>query len=137
MIKPKVLIVEDSLELVALFTVALLEAGYEVNCLTDGAAAQRYLAQSVPDLLVLDLQLPYISGEHLVEQIRQDDRFSQTRIIIVTADYRRGDALEELADLVLQKPVSYRQLRDLSSRFTTPLSAPPLSHSQPENRGPN
>ena len=122
--KPKALIVEDSLELIAMFALALLEAGYEVACLTDGESAQAYLTATTPDLLLLDLQLPTISGEQLITQVRQDARFRQTRIIVVSADYRRGDELQELADLVLQKPVSYQQLRDLSNRFTPGMPLP-------------
>jgi DNA-binding response OmpR family regulator len=120
--KPKALIVEDSLELIAMFAQALLEAGYEVACLTDGESAQAYLATTIPDLLLLDLHLPHISGEQLITQVRQEARFRQTRIIIVSADYRRGDELQELADLVLQKPVSYQQLRDLSNRFAPDMT---------------
>ncbi|VAW43178.1 hypothetical protein MNBD_CHLOROFLEXI01-1967 [hydrothermal vent metagenome] len=115
---PQALIVEDVSDLSIIFSKAVTAAGYEATCLADGQIAQTYLANHIPDLLVLDIHLPGLRGDMLLKQVQEDTRFSKTKIIIVTADTRRGDELREDADLVLQKPVSYLQLRDLSSRLT-------------------
>lgn len=116
--KPQALIVEDVSDLATIFTHALTAANYAVTCLADGLAAQRYLANHVPDLLLLDIFLPTLKGDALLKLVRQDERFAKTKIILVTADTRRGEELQDEVDFVLHKPVSYRQLRDLSSRLT-------------------
>jgi CheY-like chemotaxis protein len=116
---PQALIVEDVSELSDIFAEAISAAGYEVSCLSDGLVAHTYLQDNTPDLLVLDIHLPGLKGDSLLQQTQLDGRFAQTKYIIVTADAYRGEALRELADLVLLKPVSYRQLRDLSGRLAT------------------
>jgi CheY-like chemotaxis protein len=125
---PQALIVEDVSDLSEIFAEALSAAGYEVSCLADGLSAQLYLQEYTPDLLVLDIHLPGLKGDSLLYQVQQDNRFAQTKYIIVTADAYQGDALRELADLVLLKPVSYKQLRDLSGRLTAVM--PHLQTSQ-------
>ena len=115
---PQALIVEDVTDLSDIFAEALTAAGYDVICLADGVAAYAYLQKNAPDLLLLDIHLPGINGDYLLQEVQQDSRFEQTKYIVVTADAYRGEELRELADLVLLKPVSYRQLRDLSGRLT-------------------
>lgn len=119
---PQALIVEDVSDLATIFAQALHAAGYEVHTLADGSLAQDYLQAIVPDLLVLDIHLPNLNGDELLHQVQEDSRFAQTKIIIVTADVRRGAELNDAVDLVLQKPVSYVQLRDLSSRLTAAMT---------------
>jgi CheY-like chemotaxis protein len=131
---PQALIVEDVSDLSIIFSQALSAAGYEATCLADGKLAQTYLANHIPDLLVLDIHLPGLRGDILLEQIQKDVRFSKTKIIIVTADTLRGDELREDADLVLQKPVSYLQLRDLSGRLTAVMDH---LHTKPLHNGCN
>ena len=118
---PQALIVEDVTDLSDIFAEALTAAGYSVFCLADGVAAYTYLQENIPDLLLLDIHLPGIKGDSLLQQVQEDSRFKQTKYIIVTADAYRGDELREVADLVLLKPVSYRQLRDLSGRLTVAM----------------
>ncbi len=130
---PQALIVEDISDLSIIFSQALAAAGYETTCLADGHIAQNYLNKHIPDLLVLDIHLPGVRGDMLLKQVQDDARFNETKIIIVTADTRWGNELREDADLVLQKPVSYRQLRDLSGRLATimNLNTKPLSPIRP------
>ena len=133
---PQALIVEDVFDLAAIFAQALVAAGYKVTHVEDGHAALAHLDNFTPDLLLLDIHLPYLSGDKLLHLVRQDARFSRTKIIIVTADSRRGGELREEADLVLIKPVSYRQLRDLSSRLTAVMDnihAKPIPKATPSD----
>lgn len=114
---PQALIVEDVPDLSQIFAEALDAAGYNVTCLADGLAAHTYLQDATPDLLVLDLHLPRLRGDSLLQHVQQNGRFNHTKVIIVTADAYRGQELQKEVDLVLLKPISYRQLRDLSSRL--------------------
>lgn len=117
MTKPVALIVEDHDMLSTLFEEAFIEAGYETAIALDGRLAQEQLEKITPDVILLDLHLPHISGSDLLKQIRADARFDKTRIIVASADGTWANSFDVAADLVLNKPVSYVQLRTLASRL--------------------
>ncbi|WP_420631743.1 response regulator [Candidatus Leptofilum sp.] len=121
---PQALIVEDVTDLAVIFAQAIAAAGYEVTTLADGLLAQTYLNETVPDLILLDIHLPHLRGDKLFQHLHRDPQFNQTKIIIVTADSHRGEELREEVDLVLLKPISYLQLRDLTSRLATVQKSP-------------
>jgi DNA-binding response OmpR family regulator len=110
-------VIEDDLDLARIFSEALVAAGFEVETLCDGAKAEQRLKEVRPSLIVLDMHLPNVSGSDLLLQIRADERFDNARIIILTADALLGDYYKDKADLVLIKPVSFSQLRDLTARY--------------------
>ena len=111
------LIIEDDPDLVGIFAQALELSGYQTNSVTDGQKALELLSKSVPDIVVLDLHLPGVSGSQILSVIREDGRLTNTRVILATADYRTAEDLRDIADLVLLKPISFKQLRDLSGRL--------------------
>lgn len=110
-------IIEDDMDLSDIYTGALESVGYEVEQLKDGQKAQARLAEKVPHLILLDMHLPYISGADLLTEMKQDERFNNTNIILTTADARMAEAYEPMADFVMVKPISFVQLRDLSARL--------------------
>ena len=64
------------------------------------------------------MHLPYVSGADLLTNIlKRDERFAKTMIIITTADARMGETYGDQVDFVLIKPISFVQLRDLTSRL--------------------
>ena len=112
------LIIEDDEDLAKIFAQALRGIGYNVELAVDGKAAQERLRKGIaPFLILLDMHLPYISGADLLAEIKQDDRFAKTMIILTTADARMGETYEDQVDFVLIKPISFVQLRDLTSRL--------------------
>lgn len=113
------LIIEDDEDLASIFAEALRGVGFDVEIIADGRLAQeRLISGASPFLVLLDMHLPYISGADLLTNvIKKDQRFEKTIIIITTADARMGEAYNELADFVLIKPISFVQLRDLTSRL--------------------
>ena len=111
------LIIEDEPDLVHIFARALELSGYKPETTGDGAEAMNLLAHMAPDIVVLDVHLPSVSGQEILKFIRADGRFQNTRVIIATADYQIAEELREEADLVLLKPISFKQLRDLSARL--------------------
>jgi two-component system, cell cycle response regulator DivK len=113
------LIIEDDEDLASIFAEALRGVGFEVELVPDGRAAQDRLKNGIPPFLVLlDLHLPHISGADLLTNvIQKDKRFADTIIIITTADARMGEAYTEQVDFVMIKPISFVQLRDLTSRL--------------------
>lgn len=119
------LIVEDDNDLAIIFSMALQEAGFETQIVRAGDTALMWLSSSIPEIVVLDLHLPRVSGDTILKQIRADARLANTKVIITTADPRMAETLEDKADLVLLKPVGFSQLRDLATRLgfaTTPTS---------------
>ena len=111
------IIVEDDEDLASIFTEALLNASYQVETIRDGLTAQRRIHQVVPDLMVLDMHIPYISGAEILKQIRSDARLKHTTVVLATADARMGEAYTDIADFVLIKPITFSQLRDLTARL--------------------
>ena len=113
------LIIEDDEDLASIFAEALRGIGYEVELVADGRAAQERLKNGTPPFLILlDMHLPHVSGADLLTNlIKQDERFAKTMVIITTADARMGDTYGDQVDFVLIKPISFVQLRDLTSRL--------------------
>lgn len=111
------LVIEDDQDAAAIFAEALQEAELKPEIIRDGQAALERLAEVTPVLIALDLHLPHVLGRDILRHIRADTGLSDTKIIIISADPLMADSLREEADLVLIKPVSYRQVRDLAARL--------------------
>ena len=90
---------------------------FDTEIIRDGQAAQERLLSVVPSVVVLDLHLPHVSGQEILDQIRADDRLTKTKVILATADPGTAQILRPNADLALIKPYSFSQLRELSARF--------------------
>jgi CheY-like chemotaxis protein len=105
-----VLVVEDDRALGRLFTEILRVAGYLPELAQDGEQTLKRLQTLVPALLMLDLQLPDMSGLHVIKRMREDERLKHTKIIVITADLPRVTEARQHADAVLVKPVDYAQI---------------------------
>jgi Response regulators consisting of a CheY-like receiver domain and a winged-helix DNA-binding domain len=116
MTKPLALIIEDDPTLGEIFSITL-ESDFETETIKDGPTAITYLAGVVPALVILDLHLPGLSGADILSRIRGDERLSKTRVILATADNQRANLIETQADMVLLKPISPTQLRELARRL--------------------
>ena len=75
------------------------------------------LADIAPAVVVLDLHLPGATGDKVLTRIRSDERLKKTTVILATADSVMADSLREQSDYVLLKPISFSQLRDLTTRL--------------------
>ncbi len=118
--RPLALIIEDNEDQNLVFTTALEQAGFYTESIQNGTKAQKRLSEIVPKVVVLDLHLPGIDGEKLLQQIRTDGRLSETRVILATADALLASALQSQADFVFLKPISFSQLNQLALRFHRP-----------------
>jgi DNA-binding response OmpR family regulator len=116
MTKPLALIIEDDPQLSQIFSLSL-RTEFETETIIDGNTALARLAEVVPSVVVLDLNLPGTSGKNILSQIRGDKRLSTARVILATADALQANALSEEADVVLLKPISPVQLRELALRL--------------------
>lgn len=116
-LSPLALIIEDDEKLSTIYAAAVKQAGFTTRTIRDGKDAIKELDIFQPRLVILDLHLPHVSGEMILKAIRADQRLSKTKVIITTADAITAQTLEQEGDLVLIKPVSFNQLRDLAFRL--------------------
>ena len=116
--KPFIFIVEDDPKLREIMTITL-DADFELETCADGTTALEQLKNISPEIVILDLNLPGTSGKDLLTYIRAEERLAQTRVILTTADDRQAETLRNDADIVLLKPVSPMQLRELTLRLSS------------------
>jgi DNA-binding response OmpR family regulator len=106
----KALIVDDDLALADVVSFTLRRAGFEVTVANDGLTALQRWAQEKPDFIILDLNLPKLSGLQVCRQIRLE---SDVPILILSVRGEDDDivtGLQEGADEYIVKPFSPRQL---------------------------
>ena len=111
------LIIEDDEGHANLFSEALQKAGFETEIIRDGKTALSRLAVTTPVVVVLDINLPHVSGVDILHHIRGDKRLAKTSVIIASANAQIAASVQNIADLVLLKPISYLQLCDLAARL--------------------
>lgn len=112
------LIIEDDEDIATISSEALKAGGFQTEIIYDGIIAQQRLTEVCPDVVILDLNLPHVDGNQLLNQIRTDARLEKTRVLVVTADAGMADMLDYEADLVLLKPVSFVHLSTMAQRMS-------------------
>ena len=121
--KPFALIIEDDRDISALFRHVLDIAGYHTEIILHGKEAVSRLDSVRPDIVLLDLHLPGVSGTQILEHVRADERLKSVPVVVITAYARDAESLPVEPDLVLMKPVNLEQLSNLVQRLrTTPSS---------------
>lgn len=106
-----ILVVEDSPELVALLQHVLTEQGYAVRSARDGEAGLASALENEPDLLILDVGLPYRNGFEVVQELRRQGVNAPTLMLTGRTDVAdRVSGLEAGADDYLIKPFSTDEL---------------------------
>ena len=106
-------IIEDATYLSQLLNTILMREGIETKVINDGAIALDYLNENTPDLILLDLNLPNVSGIEILSYIRSQDRLKHVKIAVVTASPNIAQAIEDVVELILLKPVTASQVRDI------------------------
>ncbi len=110
---PSVLIVDDERDLVSLLDFNLRQAGFETLLAGTGEQALAQVRRRVPDLVVLDLMLPDVSGTEVCRQLKGDPRTRHVPVLMLTA---KGEELDRVvgfevgADDYVTKPFSVREL---------------------------
>jgi len=119
--QPLAVIIEDDQKLTVIFAQAMRMAGFDVLSLNDGGQAMHELPALGPRLVLLDLHLPGVGGDKLLAFIRQAQGLEHVLVILATADPEMADMLQDRSDYILQKPISFGQLRDLAARIRATL----------------
>jgi len=112
-IRQKILIVEDEADIRELLRYSLTQEGFAVEEAADGAEALDRITRRAPDLVLLDLMLPRMSGLELCRRLRANVETAQIPVIVVTAKSAEVDrvlGLEMGADDYVVKPFSPREV---------------------------
>jgi phosphate regulon transcriptional regulator PhoB len=109
----RILIIEDDRDIIELVRYNLVNEGFQVSAASDGTAGLASLKKSPPDILLLDLMLPRLSGLEICKEIRRDSALNRLPILMLTARGEEADrvvGLEMGADDYVTKPFSPREL---------------------------
>jgi len=112
----KILVVEDNPLNMKLLEMALKAKNYTLLKATDGEEALDMAMREQPDLIIMDIQIPKMSGLEVTRKLRETPTFSHTPIIGVTAYAMKGDkekVIESGCDVYLSKPINTRELPEV------------------------
>jgi DNA-binding response OmpR family regulator len=112
--RPVVLVADDDPDILELIAFRLERAGYDVVRATDGEQALQLATELHPDLAVLDVMMPKLTGYDVTRRIRADDATKRMPVILLTARVQEADVqqgFEAGADDYLRKPFSPQELR--------------------------
>ena len=111
------LIIEDDPKLGAIYQTIVEQAGYIAEIIQTGDQAMKRLDTATPNLVLLDIHLPHVSGRDILQRIRSDKRLMHIPVIVLTADQHVTPAVTEQAYHVLTKSLGISQLRSLVARL--------------------
>jgi DNA-binding response OmpR family regulator len=109
----RILIVDDEPNIVISLKFLMEQAGFEVHVSRDGKEAKQALGKFKPDLILLDVMLPHISGFELCQYIKESPEWQSVKVILLTAKGREVDVAKGLAlgaDDYITKPFSTKEL---------------------------
>jgi chemosensory pili system protein ChpA (sensor histidine kinase/response regulator) len=112
-IAPTVMVVDDSVTVRKVTQRLLSREGYQVMLAKDGIDALRQLQDTVPDVMLLDIEMPRMDGFDLTKNLRGDDRWKHLPIVMITsrtADKHRNHAMALGVDVFLGKPYDEAEL---------------------------
>ena len=123
----RVLIVEDEDNIAIALDYLITREGYEHTRIATGAGAVDLIREMRPDLVLLDVMLPEVSGYEICQQVRMDPDLKEVKILMMTA---RGSAMERRkgmamgADGFISKPFELKELRAEVRRILAGEPAP-------------
>lgn len=98
----KICIVEDDLPIAQMYEFKLKQSGYTVSTAHDGVSGLALVEKERPDLLLLDLKMPQMTGEEMLEKLRATDWGSSIRVIVLT-NISRDEAPQKLRLLNVER----------------------------------
>jgi DNA-binding response OmpR family regulator len=109
--KPLILVVDDDAAIVMLMRSILREFGFESRTATNGEAAIDTARAERPDLVLLDKNMPGMSGSEVIRALRSEAGLEQVPILVLTGDPLGPDEIAELgANGTVQKPFDLQEL---------------------------
>lgn len=111
----KILIVDDEPNIVMSLEYAFRKLDFQVFIARDGEEALTLLAEQPVDVVILDIMMPKVDGYETLENIRQNESLTHTKVIFLSAKNKASDIEKGMAmgaDLYLTKPFSVKKLME-------------------------
>ena len=108
-----ILVVDDNQTIVAIVRETLKSEGYTVCCVYSGQEALEHLEKQTPDLIILDVMMPQMSGMEVLNKIKASSKTSSIPVIMLTVNDKHEDVLEAYkagAEYYITKPFRPREL---------------------------
>ena len=122
-----VLIIEDEEDAADMFAEMMRVSGYRVLKTSSSTPALMMLTAEKPDVVILDIMMPEISGLEILRQMRQDPELANLPVVVVSARSMPADikiGMEAGASMYLTKPVGFTELKEAIERALGGQSAP-------------
>lgn len=112
--QPRILVIDDSTTNIVLLEAILTEKGYQIETALNAREAFMRIEKQLPDLILLDLLMPKVSGFDFLEQLRKDERTSKTPVIVISAINTDEESTRKINDLeavdFIRKPIDIQYL---------------------------
>jgi two-component system phosphate regulon response regulator PhoB len=135
----RILVVDDEPDITALVAYHLAKSGFRVSTANTGPDALKAAREERPDIVILDLMLPGISGYDVLEELRRREETKDVGVILLTARREETDRIRGLslgADDYLTKPFSPQELSLRVRAILRRLAAPPVTAGSTLQAGP-
>lgn len=121
------MLIEDENDVSKILAFYIKKAGFEVNVAADGEAGLREAREHTPDLIILDLMLPSLSGEEICKALREDNREDLQTIPIIMLTAKSGEVDRIIGKVIgancyLTKPFEIQLLLSQINRFISSSS---------------
>ena len=127
----KVLVVDDDPDIVEILKYNLKNSGYSVKSAVNGVEAVKKAKKFIPDIILMDVMMPEMSGIEACEEIKNIDQLSQAIIIFLSArseDYTQISAYDAGADDYISKPVKpkilLKKISNIAKKINSEKKAP-------------
>ena len=134
----KILAVDDEKSIIRLIEVNLMREGYQVVTTGDGREALEKVAVEQPDLVVLDVMMPYLDGFEVLHELKKDPDTRDIPVIMLTAKAQDADVFNGIrsgADCYLIKPFNPKELNTFIKRIFDSFENDPDGGRQPYRIG--
>ncbi|HET8623342.1 MAG TPA: response regulator transcription factor [Gemmatimonadales bacterium] len=135
----RILVVDDEPDITALVAYHLAKAGHRVSTAANGSDALKAAREERPDIVILDLMLPGVSGYDVLAELRRRDDTREVGVILLTSRREEADRIRGLslgADDYLSKPFSPQELSLRVNALLRRLGAPAVSAGSTLSAGP-
>ena len=125
--KPKVAVIDDDRFIRYLLDLHLRKAGYEVFAVEDAVAGGRVVLERAPDVILCDVDMPFMDGFEFVSALRSDPSTRHIPVIFLTVNTSFGDRARQLGAAHLVKPLMLDELLSAVAKFVRPTEASAVS----------
>lgn len=116
--RAKIVVVDDEQSMLDLLKFHLRKQGYDVLVAEDAVVAGHLIVQHKPDLLIVDVQMPYMNGYDFVAAVKNDPETRNIPVVFLTSDEDVGHRAPKLgAAAFLRKPVTADRLLEVVAMF--------------------